>query len=122
MPDDKTKPGQNDQIPQQFLSIQEAARQLAISPRHLRNAIDSGKLKAYLFQANKRGTYRIARSDLDEYLGASVYQPVRPVTERKKSAGGRLFRELNSDRLLDAWQDNDGKPRRRDNGRSPSNG
>lgn len=94
----------------EFLSLKKAAAYLKVSTRHLRNAIESGKITAYRFAATKRGTYRIERQDLERYIEESMYKPAGPLASPKHRPNGKLFRALNSDRLLAAWERQSDRP------------
>lgn len=98
----------NNQPPQkhepEFLSLKKAADYLKVSTRHLRNAIESGKINAYRFAATKRGTYRIEKNELERYIKDSIYKPPRPSASPKNRSNGKLFQVLDSDRLFAAWE------------------
>lgn len=54
-----------------WMSTQEAARRLGITPRTLYRFVDEGALAAY-----KMGrVFRLKQSDVDEYMEASRIQP-----------------------------------------------
>lgn len=54
-----------------WMSTQEAARRLGITPRTLYRFVDEGALPAY-----KMGrVFRLKRSDVDEYMEASRIEP-----------------------------------------------
>lgn len=75
--------------------IREVAARLRISPGTVRNAIEAGKLTAYLLPGKGRGTYRISESAIAAYLENHIYSAA-PAPARKVTRG-RPFRHVSLD-------------------------
>jgi excisionase family DNA binding protein len=75
--------------------IREVAEILRVAPNTVRNAIESGRLPAYLLPGKGRGTYRIPESAVARYLEEHAYRPASPPPGRP--ARGRPFRHLSLD-------------------------
>jgi excisionase family DNA binding protein len=83
-----------------FLTIREAAVLLRVSESTVRNAIASGRLRAFRFGA-RGGSIRIARPDLDDYIAGSATKPLK---SRTPASTDSQFKHLNASRLLAAWR------------------
>ena len=53
-----------------FLGTEEASQQLGMSPEWVRRQVQAGRLRARVFTAGGRPTYRFRQSAIDEYLEA----------------------------------------------------
>jgi len=51
-----------------WLSTEEIARELGLSPRTVRRHIQKGRLRARAYLVGGRATYRVQRPDLDAFL------------------------------------------------------
>lgn len=80
--------------PDRLLSIKEVARRLNVAPNTVRNAIEGGKLLAYLLPGKGRGTYRIPESSVAGYLDTHIYRPAERPTESPIRHRGRPLRHL----------------------------
>ena len=87
----------------EFLTIREAALRLRVSYNTIRGAILAGRLKAYRFGA-RGGAFRIAVADLEAYRAACATTNQEPPAPRKSAGGGSAFKNLDGERLLDAWR------------------
>jgi excisionase family DNA binding protein len=85
-----------------FLSVAEAALLLGVSYGSVLAAIHAGCLLAFRFGA-RGGTYRIKRSDLEDYIGACSTRKTTPREKKAKKSTG-TFKKLDSEKLLKAWQ------------------
>jgi excisionase family DNA binding protein len=85
-----------------LLTIREAADVLRVSESTIRNAVGSGRLRAFRFGV-RGGSIRIGRADLEDYM-ASCATVGRPAGRAAGRAGGGLFKSLDADRLLAAWR------------------
>ena len=93
------------------LTIREAAGLLRVSESTVRNAIGSGRMRAYRFGV-RGGSIRIGRADLEDYM-ASCATAARPTGRAAGRADGGLFKSLDAGRLLAAWRRQgvfDGRP------------
>jgi excisionase family DNA binding protein len=88
----KRKPG--------FLTIREAAHVLRVSESTIRNAVGSGRLRAFRF-GNRGGSIRIAQADLDDYITGAA---TAPLVARTSAPTGGQFKHLNASKLLAAWR------------------
>jgi len=90
-----------------LLTIREAAALLRISQSTIRNAVHSGQLRAFRF-GTRRGTIRIAASDLDDYAAAcATGTPNRRSRPAAARTNGSIFKCLDAKRLLAAWRQQD---------------
>ncbi len=81
-------------MPEESLyKIGQVARQLNVAPNTVRNAIESGHLRAYLLPGRGRGTYRVPEGAIREYLEAHVVRP-KPSPQPCVSTRGRPFKHL----------------------------
>jgi excisionase family DNA binding protein len=85
-----------------LLTIREAAGVLRVSESTIRNAIGSGRLRAFRF-GSRGGSIRIGRADLDDYM-VSCATPSRQAGRATGRADGVLFKSLDAGRLLAAWR------------------
>jgi excisionase family DNA binding protein len=85
-----------------FLTIREVAAVLRVSESTIRNAIGSGRLRAFRF-GNRGGSIRIGRADLEDYMALCATAARRSVRNSSRS-GGSLFKNLDGSRLLAAWR------------------
>ena len=85
-----------------LLTIREAADALRVSESTIRNAIGSGRLRAFRFGV-RGGSIRIGRADLEDYM-ASCATAAQPVGRAAGQADGGLFKSLDAGRLLAAWR------------------
>ena len=83
-----------------FLTIREAAHVLRVSESTIRNAIGSGRLRAFRF-GNRGGSIRIAQADLDDYISGAA---TAPLVSRTSAPTGRQFKHLDASKLLSAWR------------------
>ena len=84
-------------------TIKEAAEKLRVSYGTIRGAILAGRLKAYRFGA-RGGTYRIDPADLEAYRASCMTTKQEPAASKKRAGGGSAFKNLDGERLLDAWR------------------
>ncbi len=84
-----------------FLTIREAAGVLRVSESTIRNAIGSGRLRAFRF-GDRGGSIRIGRADLDDYMASCATGA--PQVKTRSQSGGDLFKSLDGSRLLAAWR------------------
>ena len=85
------------------LSIKQVSRRLNVAYNTIRNAILGGRLTAFRIQ----GAYRIREEDLAAYLENCRIGPSRPTSQPPAptaTAGGSAFKNLDGERLLDAWR------------------
>jgi excisionase family DNA binding protein len=82
------------------LTIREAAGVLRISESTIRNAVSSGRLRAFRF-GNRGGSIRIAQADLDDYITGAA---TAPLVSRTSAPSGGQFRHLDASKLLAAWR------------------
>jgi len=76
-------------------TIKEVAEILRVSPNQVRNAIREGFLRAFQLKAKGRGTYRVEKRDLEEYLGGCLVGTPSPDRKRPpRISGGRLLTHL----------------------------
>jgi excisionase family DNA binding protein len=90
-------------LPNQYLTVRKAAERLDVADNTIRNAIRSGKLKAYKILS----TYRIKPEDLDSFIeSCRVDDSVRATAPlvRSRAEVGRPFKHLDGRRSLAAWQ------------------
>ena len=85
-----------------LLTIREAADVLRVSESTIRNAIGSGRLRAFRFGV-RGGSIRIGRADLEDYM-ASCATAAQPAGRACGRADGGLFKSLDAGRLLAAWR------------------
>ena len=85
-----------------LLTIREAAGVLRVSESTIRNAIGSGRLRAFRFGV-RGGSIRIGRADLEDYM-ASCATAARPAGRAVGQANGGRFKNLDAGRLLAAWR------------------
>ena len=85
-----------------LLTIREAADVLRVSESTIRNAISSGRLRAFRFGV-RGGSIRIGRADLEDYM-ASCATAARPAGRSTGHADGGLFKNLDAGQLLAAWR------------------
>ena len=85
-----------------LLTIREAADVLRVSESTIRNAIGSGRLRAFRFGV-RGGSIRIGRADLEDYM-ASCATAAQPTGRATGQADGGLFKSLDAGRLLAAWR------------------
>jgi excisionase family DNA binding protein len=52
----------------EWMSTEEIAGELGLSPRTIRRHIQEGRLRARAYVVGGRSTYRVQRSDLDAFL------------------------------------------------------
>ena len=83
-----------------FLTIREAANILRVSEGTIRNAVGSGRLRAFRF-GNRGGSIRIATADLDDYIAGAA---TTPLASRTSAPTGGQFKHLDASKLLAAWQ------------------
>ena len=99
-------PGDRDEVPpteQPLLTIRRAAERLGVAYGTIRNAIEKEKLVGYKIL----GTYRIKPRDLDTFVENCRIRPSRPNSRPpapRAKAGGSAFKNLDAERLLDAWR------------------
>lgn len=55
---------------EQFLTIKQAAERLSISGSSVRQAIMTGKIRAYKFGTPLRGVFRIPEVELNKYINS----------------------------------------------------
>ena len=75
---------------------------LRVSESTIRNAIGSGRLRAFRFGV-RGGSIRIGRADLEDYM-ASCATAAKPAGRAAGQADGGLFKSLDAGRLLAAWR------------------
>jgi excisionase family DNA binding protein len=85
-----------------FLTIAETASLLRISQSTIRNAINSGRLRAFRFGAG-RGAIRISPTDLGDFAAACA-SGRRPPSASKSATSAAPFKCLKGSRLLGAWR------------------
>jgi excisionase family DNA binding protein len=85
-----------------LLTIREAAGILRVSESTIRNAIGSGRLRAFRF-GKRGGSIRIGKADLEDYM-SSCATPARPTRRAAGKPGGGPFKSLDAGRLLAAWR------------------
>jgi len=54
--------------PPEWLSTEQVARQIGMSPEWVRRQILAGRLRATVFKTGRRPTYRIDKRDLQDFL------------------------------------------------------
>ncbi len=91
------------------LTIAEAADILGVSYGIVYAAIQTGQLRAYRYTKRRKsgkptGTYRIDPADLEAYKASCATEPAKPAAPKKNAAGPSAFKNLDGDRLLEAWR------------------
>jgi len=83
-----------------FLTIREAAGVLRVSESTIRNAVGSGRLRAFRF-GDRGGSIRIAQADLDDYITGAA---TTLLVSRTLAPTGGQFKHLDASKLLAAWR------------------
>jgi excisionase family DNA binding protein len=71
-----------------FLSSEEAARQIGMSPEWVRRQVRDGRLRARVFVTGERSTIRIRRSWLADFLSAYSYDSIGADDEPRPAGRG----------------------------------
>src|SRR5262249_58140834 len=90
-----------------LLTIRQAAERLNVCPATVYDLCAQRKLRHVRIGGSGRGTIRIDEADLEAFVREATVQPDEPDAPRPpqaKGTGASGFKNLDADRLLEAWR------------------
>jgi excisionase family DNA binding protein len=89
-----------------LLTVQQAAQRLHVSPSTVYELCGSRRI-AHVRVGLARGTIRIDEAELEAFIRKATVQPAEPAAPQPRKAkkmGASGFKNLDADRLLEAWR------------------